>query len=174
MENIRRDRILQRLKNKEVIDDWKVDYRIRKSALSDIYKYKPRENIKEESLNRIRIAPYHINDDEISVMSQYDLEQLKFAPKPGISSTPRPRPRSADSVLKLEMARRNEDKKLIDDVNKQVEFLNLKIENPCLPLSVSDAEADLVNALQLQLRLRNRQNVITQLKMSTHPTAFLM
>lgn len=91
-------------------------------------------------------------------MSQYDLEQLKFAPKPGISPTPRPRPISADSVLKLEMARwglfittiitihrRNEDKKLIDDVNKQAEFLNLKIENPCLPLSVSDAEADLVN-----------------------------
>nr|CDS32126.1 leucine rich repeat containing protein 27 [Hymenolepis microstoma] len=174
MENIRRDRVLQRLKNKEAIDDWKVSYRVKQSTLSDIYKYKSREEIKEESLIRIRIAPYDINGDDVSVMSQYDLEKLKLAPKPGISPPPRPRPRSADSVLKLEMATRNKEKNLIDDVNKQAELLYLKIENPCLPLSVSDAEADLANALQLQLRLRNRQDVITQLKMSTHPTAFLM
>ncbi|VDO11734.1 unnamed protein product [Rodentolepis nana] len=186
LENIRRDRVLQRLKqvdfcclltndkNKGAIDDWKVNYRLKQSNLSDIYKYKPREEIKEESLIRIRIAPYDINDDEVSVMSQYDLEKMKSAPKPGISNAPRPRPRSADSVLKLEMAIRNKEKNLIYDVNKQAELLNLKIENPCLPLSVSDAEADLVNALQLQLRLKNRQDVITQLKMSTNPTAFLM
>ncbi|KAM7540595.1 hypothetical protein Aperf_G00000036656 [Anoplocephala perfoliata] len=174
MEKLRQDQVIQRLKDQELVNDWKTDYRIRQSALANIYSQKICNEIKEESRHRILEAPYGINTEVTSVMTRDNLELLKTSPHPGISPDPRPRPLSPNSVLKLEMARRQEDRNLIEDINKQAELLSLKIDNPCLPKSLLDAEADLVKALQLQLKLKNRLDVITQIKTATNPTSFLL
>ncbi|VDM31106.1 unnamed protein product [Hydatigera taeniaeformis] len=127
----------------------------------------------EKSRGRIRAAPFGVNAEATFIISSLELAKLKTAACPAISSDPPPRPRSERFILQLEEDRRLRDNTLIDEINEQVYLLGAKMDNPCLPKSLTDAKIDLVNALKLQLKIRNRRDVLTQLKPGTNPTAFM-
>ncbi|VDK34759.1 unnamed protein product [Taenia asiatica] len=129
--------------------------------------------LREESRNRIRMAPFGVNSKATFVISSVELENLKTAARPAILPDPPPQPRSRSVILQLEKDRRLRDNVLIDEINEQAYLLEAKMDNPCLPKSLADAKMDLVKALQLQQRLRSRSDVLTQIKTATTPTAFM-
>ncbi|KAL5112029.1 Leucine-rich repeat-containing protein 27 [Taenia crassiceps] len=172
-DKLRQDSALQRWKDREMVDEWKTSYQNKQRLLLSMYRKKQLGEIKEESRNRIRMAPFGVNSEATFVISSVELEKLKTAARPAILPDPPPRPRSRRVILQLEKDRRREDNILIDEINEQANFLDAKMANPCLPKSLADAQMDLVRALQLQLRLRNRHDILTQLKTATNPTAFM-
>ncbi|KAH9285465.1 hypothetical protein ECG_00863 [Echinococcus granulosus] len=164
---------LQRWKDRQMVYEWKTNYRNKQNSLFSIYQEKLPKEIKEESRKRVQVAPFGVTPEATFVISSAELEKLKTAARPSILPDSRPQPRSGSFVLQLEKDRRAWDKVLIDEISEQVYVLNAKMDNPCLPKVLADAEMDLANALQLQLRLKSRRDVLTQLKTATNPTAFM-
>ncbi|KAL7061985.1 hypothetical protein AAHC03_01223 [Spirometra sp. Aus1] len=172
---IRMDEIVQKAKDVECMGSWKKDYRKKQQNLSAIYSQKHPEAIKQEALDRIQYAPFDTNNKQLLIMLPTDLEKEKMKPKPGITGDPPPPHLDKDVLLMMEKERAKKDRMLYRQVNRLSDYINSKVMEPIQGsrAELEDASLNLALAMQLQMRLRRRRDVLTQLKMTTHPTAFL-
>ncbi|VDL88699.1 unnamed protein product [Schistocephalus solidus] len=128
-----------------------------------------------QALDRIQCAPFDTNDQQLLIMLPNELEKEKMRPKPGIAGDPPPPHLDKGVLLMMEKERAKKDKMLYHQVNRLSEYINSKVAEPIQgsKAELEDASLNLALAMQLQMRLRRRRDVLTQLKMTTHPAAFL-
>ncbi|VDK86086.1 unnamed protein product [Dibothriocephalus latus] len=169
------DEILQKAKDAECIGSWKKEYHKKQRSLSAVYRQKNSEAIKQEALDRIQYAPFDTNKKQMLIMLPTQLEQEKMKPKPAIAGEPPPPHLDKGVLLMMEKERAKKDKMLYRQVHRLSDYIDSKVTEPVQGsrAELEDASQNLALALQLQMRLRRRRDVLTQLKMTTHPTAFL-
>ncbi|CAH8545236.1 unnamed protein product [Dicrocoelium dendriticum] len=151
-ELILQEKRLQKLRDEESVRRWRDEYRKKRDEKLLEYLGKTGDYIKDEANWRIKSAPFDVNREDLKMLGAAELHAAK---QRQIRVSPKPCCLDANTVLKLELISAKRDRLLTQEVNRLVEEVTRRYQQP-LPTNQGALHKEMLSAkhdLDLAIRL---------------------